>query len=89
MSKPLARLGAGRLSMDGERPLCEGSGRCEAPQGASGVCNCEHCGTELDEGAVAGCWFTWDRPPQNAVCQTHDSMECVAPGEPGPTGVPG
>ena len=42
---------------DGE-PLCNISGLCEGPKGASLITNCIHCGKELHE--KNGWWYTWD-----------------------------
>ena len=39
-------------------PLCNISGRCQAPSGARGITNCIHCGKELRE--RDGQWWTWD-----------------------------
>lgn len=43
---------------EGEDPLCDNMGLCQAPDGARGTTNCIHCGKELDE--RDGWWWTWD-----------------------------
>ncbi len=44
--------------MQESNPLCEISGRCEAPDDAHDTANCIHCGKELRE--RDGLWWTWD-----------------------------
>lgn len=41
-------------------PWCDEIGRCEGQESArtAGICNCTHCGKELD--FRDGHWWTWD-----------------------------
>lgn len=55
-----------------DEPLCDISGRYEAPRGARDSTNCIHCGKELVE--RDGQWWTWDADMHESQ-QSQDPIE--------------